>query len=923
MKKSLLFIVPFAILIFSGCGTTLKQQWYDFTAYYNTFYNANQYFEAGLDENRSQRSDINPNELIRIHPPPTSAGAQNFGTSIEKSADILRRHNQSKYVDNAIQLIGISYFYRQEYFAALEKFQELFVSTSDPALIQNAILWEGRTYLELELYGEGSRFMEARIEEVEDWAPEKLSEARVILAQLYAYRGNLHQAGNQLLLALEGLEGRELRPRAYFHYGQIMEKMDNLPQASYAFSQIQNMRASFDLEYNAKLKLSEIFRKQGENEEASRLLRAMERDDKFYNFRLELLYEIARTERLKGNPGTAEEYYKRVIHSGTLSPAQELVAKTYYGLAEIYRFNHNDFQLAAAYYDSAASMNVNRNRMPEGWDANELARAYGEYAAVKQEITRLDSLLHLGRLPAEEFDQKIAEIQAQKRAEIEEQHSGRDSWDELDRRTDPGQDVEVTTEAGRHGFLNINNRTLLEQSGIQFRAIWGDRPLADDWRRREAVTGSRTNFEDQQVVVETGEPGLEAADDEAVPAIQLDLSEIPFEISEQDSVEALINKNYYQLGNIYLMNLNMPDSAKTYFKRVIHEGTEAREQAPALYALTEIYLEEDNWNEALRWAEELIERYPETSVARRAASRMDLNAPVAEDNLPHADEISMAAWDQIFSKPGSPDEKASRLIELAENSSDREQAAKLMLEAAEVYIIAERQDTLYDDKLRQWQRFLTLSEKDAGIEAFLYGETDSSGVEIADLMSTGEGTGEPLTVEKLREIYPFNGELWDRSRELLIKIDDLYRGTNAAGKASLLLEDLEKYPVLITTPDPEPEDLDARPDTGPPVSLQTDVPTCRELGVEAVVRGGKEHFLGRVYYPEWTDESSIRGDLEFDVLISASGELLGYEQTGRFNRTGIPQAVEQAMEEFLEFEPLDIDPEVEKVRCSITFLIDI
>jgi len=911
------------ILIFSGCGTTLKQQWYDFTAYYNTFYNANQYFEAGLEENRSLRSEINPNELIRIHPPPTSAGRQNFETSIEKSADILRRHSQSKYVDEAIQLIGISFFYRQEYFAALEKFQELYVSTGDPALIQNAILWEGRTYLELELYGEGSRYMEARIESVENWAPGKLSEARAILAQLYAYRGNLHQASNQLLLALEDLEGRELRSRAYFHYGQIMQQIDNLLQASYAFSQIQNMRASFDLEYSAKLKQAEIFRKQEEYEQASRLLRSMERDDKFYDFRLELLYEIARTERLKGKPGRAEEYYKRVIHSGSLTPAQELVAKTYYGLAEIYRFNHNDFQLAAAYYDSAASANVNRNRMPEGWDANELARAYGEYASVKQEIIRLDSLLHLGRLPAEEFDQKIAEIQAQKQAEIEEQRSERDSWDELDRQVDIDQNVEVTTETGRHGFLNIHNRTLLEQSGLQFRAVWGDRPLADDWRRREAVTGSRANFEDQQVVVEAEETGHEAAEDEFVPGFQLDLSEIPFEPSEQDSVEALIYINYFQLGNIYLMNLSMPDSAKTYFKRVIQEGPEAREKAPAFYALAEIYLVENNWDEALSWAEELIERYPETAVARRAASRMNLNAPVVEEDLLHSDEISITAWDQIFSQPGSPDVKASRLIELAENSADREQAAKLMLEAAEVYITAAREDTLYDDKLRQWQRLLDLSEKDAGIEAFLYGESDSSGVEVADLISSGEGTGDPLTVEKVRDIYPFSGELWDRSRELLIKIDDSYRGTNAAGKASLLLKDLEKYPVLKAGPEPEPEDLDGQPDPQPPVSLQADVPTCSELEVEAVVRGGKEHFLSRVYYPEWTDESSIRGDLEFEVLISPSGELLGYEQTGRFNRTGIPQAVEQAMEEFLEFEPLDIGPGVEKVRCSITFLIDI
>jgi hypothetical protein len=78
-----LVILPLSLFLFSGCGTTLKQQWYDFTAYYNTFYNANQYFDAGLTQNRSLRADVNPNELIRIHPQPTSAGAEDFERSIE------------------------------------------------------------------------------------------------------------------------------------------------------------------------------------------------------------------------------------------------------------------------------------------------------------------------------------------------------------------------------------------------------------------------------------------------------------------------------------------------------------------------------------------------------------------------------------------------------------------------------------------------------------------------------------------------------------------------------------------------------------------------------------------------------------------------------------------------------------------------
>jgi tetratricopeptide (TPR) repeat protein len=815
VNKSFLIIVTLSAFIFGGCGTTLKQQWYDFTAYYNTFYNANQYFDEAYKENRSLASPINPNDLIRIHPPPTSGGAQNFERSIEKSADILRNHSRSKYVDDAIELIGVSYFYRQEYFAALEKFQELYSSTDNPETRMSATLWEGRTYLELGLYGEGARFMESRIEQLEHWTPGNLSEARAILAQLYAYQGDLHQAGNQLLIALEYLEGRDLRPRAYFHYGQIMERMNNYTQASFAFHAISDMRPSFELEYHAKLKETEILRLQGNYEEAGRQLRSMSRDDKFYDYRLELLYQVARTERLKGNPQTAEEYFQNVLRSRTITPARDLIARTYYGLAEIHRFNYNNLRMAAAYYDSAAMTSVDRNLLPENWDAANLASSFGEYAEVAEEIAHLDSLLTLGRLSPEEFDEKIAEIRQQRMAEIERQRIEQDSWDAYDRQMDLEDAIEVTTEETSHGFLNINNRTLLDQSGMQFRALWGNRPLADNWRRQEAVTGSGVNFDDQRAVVQTEEPDEQESEEIAVN-MQLDIGQIPFEIHEQDSVEVLIYTKYYQLGNIFQMNLGMPDSAKVYYEKVIDRDIAGSPRASSMYALMDILAEDGEMDRALAVANQLIETYPQSRLAQRAADRLNLQMPVISQmpmlSFEPLSEVDLSILlPEQFSDTLNADYYAGALLLYAERSQNREQAARYMLDAVEIYIKAAMDDTLYNIRQNRWQEVAALAGEYESLEDLMQGVQDTVVVHEMVIQIPGLEESEYLTIEDMQSLYPYNGVYWYRSREILKQIIDIYRGTRAAERAAILLGELEKYPELIVGGQPI-EPLQESPD---------------------------------------------------------------------------------------------------------------
>ena len=126
MRKLLQILIP--VLFLAGCAGPIKQSWNNFTAYYNTFYNAKKYYSEGEELNRQQAESLDPEGLIHIFLSPSAAGAEQFDEAITKSASILRDHEQSSYVVPSILMIGKSYYYKSEFFSALEKYSSSILS---------------------------------------------------------------------------------------------------------------------------------------------------------------------------------------------------------------------------------------------------------------------------------------------------------------------------------------------------------------------------------------------------------------------------------------------------------------------------------------------------------------------------------------------------------------------------------------------------------------------------------------------------------------------------------------------------------------------------------------------------------------------------------------------------------------------------
>ena len=94
------------LLFVSGCSV-----WDNFTTYFNLYFNTASLFEDAENEILTQKRDLFSNEPLVI-----SGNARTSLTKvIEKSSKLLQFYSNSSYVDEALMMLGKSFFYQSDY----------------------------------------------------------------------------------------------------------------------------------------------------------------------------------------------------------------------------------------------------------------------------------------------------------------------------------------------------------------------------------------------------------------------------------------------------------------------------------------------------------------------------------------------------------------------------------------------------------------------------------------------------------------------------------------------------------------------------------------------------------------------------------------------------------------------------------------
>jgi len=862
LRKFLLILLTGIFLV--GCGSSLKSSWNNFTAYYNTFYNARESFKSGLKKIKNQPVTIDPSSPVRIHAAPNKAGYNDFQNAIDKGAQVLRKFPESKWVDDAILLIGKSNYYRQEFYPALQKFEELINAGSSPEMISRAIIWKSRTQLDLKQYTAGASFVESELEQYPAKWPRKYRGAIQALAgQHHVMLENFEEAVGYLFDATANIQEKPLLGRTYFLLGQVLELQERYGEAFNAFREVENNFQDFEYLYWTQFKQADIARKAKRFDLALDIFQTLRNDDKNLDRRGRLLFEIARTYNMMGEAGQAEKMFKNLLYGTESQQPRALKADIYFQLGKIYSDQYDQYQVAAAYFDSSSTIN---NSSPSGSDSvspAELADTYGEYTELQNLITRADSLLRLGFLSEQELDSALTAIRVQKQRELEEDE-GEESTVITNTEVTGEENAGTSEIPTRYGYLNYKNAQLVSQYKTQFRLRWGDRPLVDNWRRAEAIRGAerQEDFE----VTDNSQAANSLENTESV--VELNLEEIPRTTEQKNKLRTEKANAQYELGNLLFLKLNMPDSARHYFHRVLKNDIAQKLHPPAMYSLFEIFSTKDNTDSLQYWGKTIQEKYSDTRYARRAKIRM---GDVSEDAFEQ--DTTTKLLDQYYRHlEDTTSHKPLRLRKLALNNRSSDLAPYIFYQSIEAYIERAKNDTAFVDS--------------------------SQNRSLMDSLSHKSGIDSVKTSAILERQLEFSGASWDSVRFAIQQFDTTFPNAQQQQRVDKLKKLLEEQKME-----------------------SQESSTCKRLGISLSVDPSMKSFLSQVSYPKKLEGTSLSGKVIYSFAVTKEGEVKSYELISEKTSLGIEEAFEEAFDEHLQFAPLEVEQAPDEITCRVSFPI--
>ena len=370
--KKFLFIIP-AFLVVS-CGI-----WGNFTTYFNLYYNTSDIFSQAEDAIKSQKTDLFSNEEITI---PGSA-TQLLNKVIEKASQILQFHSQSAYVDNALLMLGKSFFYQKNYLKAIREFQELIATQPNSNLILEAKLWIGKTDMKLKNYDDALSMLETVRKQGIDEGKDKIvvdayiEEIKYKLTQ-QDYSGAISLSKELLTVS----KNDEINAEVVYEMGKLYNLLNDPQNAIIAFQKVFDYSPSYDIEFNARLELGKAYREAGQPEKALNIFDDMSTRKNYSEFYDQIDLELGTTQVELKNYNEAYNYFKEV-DTGFTNSKSAGIAK--YKLGELYQYYFFNFDSASYYYSKSVT-----SRLPEEFilSANDKIQKFRKYKTLTDDINQ-------------------------------------------------------------------------------------------------------------------------------------------------------------------------------------------------------------------------------------------------------------------------------------------------------------------------------------------------------------------------------------------------------------------------------------------------------------------------------------------------------------------------------------------------------
>jgi len=576
-------------------------------------------FETGKEQlaagYRDNFWEILPIERIDIVEEETKApGASknaDFNRAEEKAAKAIQKHsmyiNGREYnpqIDEAYMLLGKARYYDGRFIPALDAFNFILDRYPTSNNINVAKVWKAKTNIRLK----NEDFAIESLKEMFDRAAleeEETADGAAMMAQAYINLDSLPQALEYIKLATENVKDKELKGRYTFIKGQLYNRLDLRDSANIAFDEVIEMNRKTSRAYliNAHLEKGKNFDYEGGDRTAFlELLLDLEKNRENRPFLDKIYNQFGDYYRNTANIDTAVIYYNKSIKA--FKQDRILQAVNYQTLAEI-NFNNAEYKNAGAYYDSTLTFLEENSRQ---WRRITKKREnlddvikYEDIATANDSILRIAGISEAEQLAFfTDYTTRLKEKAIKDSLEaikIEEKIANQEFYEK-------GKTVSGPNKGSTFYFYNTS--TVAYGKG-EFRKIWGDRKLEDNWRLSSKQTSLETIDEEVTETVPIAENELYK------PATYI--ARIPTDQKVIDSLAKDRNFAYYQLGLIYKEKFKEYSLAANRLEKLLTYGPEARLVVPAQYNLVKIYEILENPTAADKYRNDVLTNHADTRYA--------------------------------------------------------------------------------------------------------------------------------------------------------------------------------------------------------------------------------------------------------------------------------------------------------------------
>ncbi len=336
--KHLLVII--FLMTFTGCGF-----WENFTTYFNRYFNAVDKFEEAEEiiQTESER------DLFEFKEPRVPGKANTaLDAVIKKCSEILQWNKESAYVEEAILMIGKSYYYRGNYTKALRKFRELESFPNTDLALENK-LWIGKSELQMRRFEEGMQTLDdVKIAAEEEGEDEILVEAYLSQIRFLVYRENYNTAIGYANKLLDVSNSSQLSAEISYEMGKLYVLVNDYENAAEAFSNVFEYSPTFDIGFLSQVEYANVLRLLGNTEESLEILEDLRDENKYSDYRDKIELEIGNIYYAQNKLDDALSMY---ILVDTTYSASENAGIAAFNRAEIIEKEFFEFDSAKILYD--------------------------------------------------------------------------------------------------------------------------------------------------------------------------------------------------------------------------------------------------------------------------------------------------------------------------------------------------------------------------------------------------------------------------------------------------------------------------------------------------------------------------------------------------------------------------------------------